>query len=162
MAKPVGRSTIIMSKLAAAFANIVMVNLVSLGSSIVMVHSFNKGEGISGEIIMFMLSMFLVQLIFLALGAALAAGLRNAKSSGSIVTGILLIGFVISRITDMTDRLNFLNVLSPFKYYSYTNIVNGAGLNLLVVVLSLMLIAALLVWAFVSYQRRDAIRRPMF
>ena len=96
-----------------------------------------------------------LQIIFLALGAALAAGQRFAKSAGSITIGILLMGYVISRITSMTDRLNVLNVLSPFQYFSYAKIVDGQGLNTLVIVLALVLFAALVVSTYVSYQRRD-------
>jgi len=155
MTKPIGRSVVLSSKLAAAFVNIVIVNLITLASSVVLVRHYNKGSDISREILLFMLSMLLVQLIFMTLGAALAAGLSNSKSAGSMAIGIVLVGYVISRITDLTNRLNFLNVLSPFKYYSYTDIVNGRGLNMLIVLLSSLLIAGLVGWAYLSYQKRD-------
>jgi ABC-2 type transport system permease protein len=155
LTKPVSRTAIISSKLLAALANILILNLVTLVSSIIMVAAYNKGKDISGEITMFILSMFIVQLIFLSLGAVLAAFIRNAKASGSLSTGILLASFIIAKITDMTDKVNFLNLLSPFKYFSYKDLVAGNGLNLVIVVLSLVLVAVFTVSTYLFYQKRE-------
>lgn len=153
--KPVSRATIITSKLLAAFVNILIINIVTFVSSIVMVAAYNKGDDISGEIAIFMVSMFIIQLIFLSLGAVIAAFIRNPKASGSLSAGILLVTFVISKITDLTDRLNFLNVISPFKYFNYKNIVDGNGLNISIVVLSLVLVAAFCASTYFLYSKRD-------
>ncbi len=66
---------------------------------------------------------------------------------GSVAIGILLlVGYVICRITSLTDRLSVLDVFSPFQYFSYARIVHGQGLNLLVTVLVLVLFGVLVVW----------------
>ncbi|MBL4931985.1 ABC transporter permease subunit [Clostridium paridis] len=153
--KPVSRSTIITSKLLAAFVNLVIINLITLVSSIVMVGQYNKGDSINGEILTFFIAMFIVQLLFLSLGALLSAFMKKAKVSGSIATGILLLSFVISKITDVTDRMNFLNVLSPFKYFSYVDIVNGNGLNFIVVAVTLLMIIVFSVFTYFFYNKRD-------
>lgn len=155
MIKPVSRTTIITSKLLAALVNIFILNIVSLVSSIVMVAAYNKGNDISSEIGMFILSMFIVQLIFLSIGTALASFIRNPKSSGSLSVGILLVSFVISKITDLTDKLNVLNILSPFKYFSYENMAAGNGLNIGIVILSLLLVAAFSASTYFFYQKRN-------
>lgn len=155
MVKPVSRTTVITSKFLAALVNIVIVNLVTLFSSIAMVAAYNKGKDISGEVGIFLLSMFIVQLIFLSLGALLSALMRNPKASGSIATGILLGTFIISKITDLTEHFNALNVLSPFKYFSYQNIVNGKGLSISSVILTILLVAAFSVSTYFFYWKRD-------
>ena len=155
MIKPVSRTTIITSKFLAALVNIFILNIVSLLSSIVMVAAYNKGNDISGEIGIFILSMFIVQLIFLSIGTALVAFIRNPKSSGSLSVGILLVSFVISKITDLTDKLNVLNIFSPFKYFSYENMAAGNGLNIGIVILSLLLVAAFSASTYFFYQKRD-------
>ena len=155
MIKPVSRATIITSKLTAALINIIVINIVSLVSSIAMVAAYNKGADISGKIAMFILSMFIVQLIFLSLGAALAAFMKNPKSSGSLATGILLVAYFVSRITDMSDRLNILNLISPFKYFSIINLEAGKGLNIGIVLLSLALVAIFSVSTYIFYKKRD-------
>jgi ABC-2 type transport system permease protein len=155
MVKPMPRSSIITSKLLAALVNIIVLNLVTLISSIVMVAAYNKGKDISGEVAVFLLSMLIIQLIFLSLGAMISAYMKNPKSSGSLATGILFGSYVIAKITDLTDRVNALNLLSPFKYFSYKSIVNGEGLSFGIVVLSLLLAAAFSASTYFFYLKRD-------
>ncbi len=155
MTKPVSRTTVITSKLLAAAVNIIIVNLVSLFSSMVMVAAYNKGKDITGEIVLFFASMLIIQVIFLSLGAFLASVMKNPKASGSIGAGILFAAYVISKITDLTDKVNYLNILSPFKYFNNVDIVNGNGLSVFAVILSIILSAALFGSAYILYQRRD-------
>ncbi len=155
MIKPVSRKTIITSKLLAGLVNVAVVNVVTMASSVAMVSAYNKGPDITGEIILFMMSMFIVQLIFLFLGAALASFTKNSKSSGSLTMGLLLLAFIISKITDLTDKLNALNILSPFKYFSYADLADGKGLNAVIVILSVLLITALAASSYIFYPKRD-------
>ncbi|MBL4934410.1 ABC transporter permease subunit [Clostridium sp. YIM B02515] len=155
MAKPISRAAIVTSKLFAALINIIVINLVTLLSSIAMVAAYNKGKDISGEVLVFLLSMFIIQLIFLSLGVFISAVMRKPKAAGSLTTGILFSSYVISKITDLTDSLNALNVLSPFKYFSYENIVKGNGLSTGVTILSILLVAVLLASAYSFYAKRD-------
>lgn len=155
MTKPVSRAAVITSKLMAALVNIIVINVVSLVSSIFVVAAYDKATDISVKISLFFLSMFIVQLIFLSFGAFLAAFMRNPKSSGSFAVAVLLIGFVISKLTDLTETLNFLNLFSPFKYFSYYKLEGGGGLNFTIVILSLVLVAVLTASTYYFYQRRD-------
>lgn len=153
--KPVSRNKVIAYKMFAAVFNVVVINLVSAISSFVMVEAYNKGESITGEIVWFMLSMLIIQLIFLTLGTLLASVAKRPKSSGSIATGILMGAYVIAKVTDMTDRANVLNILTPFKYFDLVQIVNGDGLQALIVVLTIVMIAGFSALTFFFYQKRD-------
>lgn len=155
MSKPISRTTVITSKLAAALVNIVVLNLITWISSLMMVAAYNKGKDISSEISLFLLSMFIIQLIFLSLGAVFAACLRNPKSSGTVATGVLLGSFMISKITDLTDQLSFLNVLVPFKYFRYEQIVEGNGLSIGIALISLLLVAVFTVTTYFFYRKRE-------
>lgn len=155
MVKPVSRSAVITSKLIAALINIIVINIVTLLSSLVMVAAYNKGKDISREIFVMISSMFIVQLIFLSLGAVLAACMKNPKASGSLATGILLIAYFISRVTDLSDRLNILNLISPFKYFDLSKIVAGNGLNIGIVLLSLALVGVFTASTYFLYKKRD-------
>lgn len=155
MAKPVSRRTVITAKLLAALVNVVILNIVTLFSSIVMVAAYNKGKAINGEILLFLASMLLVQLVFLSLGGLVAAAIRNPKSSGSLAAAIVLGSFIISKITDLSDRLEALNVLAPYKYFSYADIAGGQGLSVLNAVLSLLLAAVFSFLMYYFYRKRE-------
>ncbi|MDV3429204.1 MAG: ABC transporter permease, partial [Bacillota bacterium] len=153
MVKPVPRTAIITAKLLAALFNIVIINLVTLVSSILMVGAYNRGKDITGEIMMFFLSLFIVQLIFLSLGALVSSFIKKPKASGSVATGIMFGSFIIAKITDLTDRVNLINVFSPFKYFSYADIVNGKGLSPSAAVLSIILIALFFGFTYFFYTK---------
>ncbi|MEA4932742.1 MAG: ABC transporter permease subunit [Lawsonibacter sp.] len=153
--KPVSRSTIITSKLLAALVTITILNIVTLVASIGMVAQYNKEKDITGEIVVFFLSMCIIQLIFLSLGALLSAFMRNPKGAGSIVSSIVIAAYIISEITSFNDHLNILNVLSPFKYFSYNRIIEGNGLNPGISVLSIMLVAVFTASTYFFYEKRD-------
>lgn len=153
--KPVSRTSVITPKILAAVVNILVLNVVTLISSIIMVASFNKGKDITGEIAIFLLSMLIVQLIFLSLGAFLSALIKDPKVSGSFATGIMLGAFIVSKITDLNEGINALNILSPFKYFSLKDMVNGNGLSLIVVILTVILIALFTASTYMFYRKRD-------
>jgi ABC-2 type transport system permease protein len=155
MIKPVSRTAVITAKLLAALTNILVLNIVTLLSSVSIVAAYKAAEDITGEILVFMLSMFLVQLIFLSFGGLMASIIRRPKASGSLATGILFLGYVIAKVTDMTDRLDALNILSPFKYFDTAAIVNGDGLNPVIVLLSIALTAVFVIGTYFYYRRRD-------
>ncbi|MCH6268751.1 ABC transporter permease subunit, partial [Neobacillus citreus] len=64
--KPVSRTKIIIAKLLAAFTNILIFNLVTWGSSIVIVGKYADGESVNGDIAITMMGMFILQLLFMA------------------------------------------------------------------------------------------------
>jgi ABC-2 type transport system permease protein len=155
MVKPISRYTLITQKLLAALINILILNVITLLFSLLAVAAYNKGVSIAGEIIVFDLSMFLVQLIFLSLGALLAAFMKKPKGSGSIGTGILLAGYIIAKVTDLNADLSILNLLSPFKYFNYVDIANGNGLNAIIVLITILMTAAFASSTYYFYLRRD-------
>ncbi|ACL76499.1 ABC transporter permease subunit [Ruminiclostridium cellulolyticum] len=155
MVKPVSRTKVITSKLLAAFVNVVIINLISFASSLIMIDIYNKGEDITEKIVVFFVSMFIVQLIFMSLGAALASVMNKPKASGAAAAGILMGAFVIAKVTDLTDKVNVINVLSPFKYFSYQNIVDGRSLNVAIVVLCIVLVGVFVSLTYLFYKNRD-------
>ncbi|HZK55454.1 MAG TPA: ABC transporter permease subunit [Desulfosporosinus sp.] len=153
--KPISRSKIITAKLLAAFVNVVIINLVMLVSSILMVQKYNHGEAFIGEITRLMLGMFILQLIFLLIGTALAAISKHPKTAPSHATGILLFTFILSMAIDMNSRIENLKYLTPFKYFDAKNVNSSVGFEPVFVILSASLIVVLLSTTYVFYRKRD-------
>lgn len=155
MVKPLSRFRILEAKLSAAVCNILILNLVTLAGSILMVSNYSSQASIKKEVLLLMLSMFAVQLIFFSVGIFFAAFLRKPKAAGSITMAVLLGSFVLSKITDFTDRLNGLNILAPFKYFSIEDVVNKGTLNPGILLISMILAVILLAAGISFYRRRD-------
>ncbi len=153
--KPISRNKVITSKLLASLLNIIIINLITLFSSVIMVQRYSNGENIMDDMIILMVGMFILQLIFLFIGTAIAAISKNSKTAASLSTGILLITFILSIAIDMNSRIENLKYLTPFKYYDAKNLMFGGGLDTDYVILSVILIAVLLSATYVFYKKRD-------
>jgi ABC-2 type transport system permease protein len=139
----------------AAFTNIVIFNLVTFISSIVIVGMYSDGEAVNSDITITMVGMFILQLVFMVIGSAIAAIKKRSKTAASLATGILLLTFVISIAIDLNEGMESLKYFSPFKYYEAKNMMFGGGLDALNVVLSLVVIAALSYITNLFYKKRD-------
>ena len=107
--KPVSRSKIITAKLLAAFTNIVIFNLVTFVSSIILLGKYSNGEDINGEIAILMAAMFILQVLFMVIGSALAAVKKKPKTAASVATGILLLMYMLSIIIDLNENIKGLS-----------------------------------------------------
>lgn len=154
--KPVSRNTIITAKLLAAFTNIVVFNLVSYVSLIILIGKYNKnGEAVNGDIAITMLGMFILQVLFMVIGSALASVKRKPKTAASLAAGILLITYILSIAIDLNEHIEGLKYFTPFKYFEAKNIMYGGGLDTVFVVLSIVLITVLSIVTYVFYKKRD-------
>lgn len=155
MTKPVSRKVILTAKLFCAGTNLIILNTVTLISSLIIVASYDEGSDLTAIILWLMVSMLLLQVMFTALGTLLASVAREAKTTGSIASGIVIAAYFIAKITDLSDSLYFLKILSPFKYFSYQEILEGKGLNIIIIILTLLFSILLLLYTYKFYSKRD-------
>lgn len=153
--KPIHRSKVITAKLAAALINIIVLNLVAWVSSILFVDMYNKGEPINDQIARLMLALFIIQVIFLAVGAGIAAFARNTKKATSIATAVLLAAFTLSIAMDLSNKIDFLRFLTPFKYFGTTQIVKEGTIDIMYLLLSAVIIIACTIATYMVYKKRD-------
>lgn len=153
--KPASRNQIITAKLLAALVNIVVVNLVTSLSSIGIVGAYSKGEPVTGDIIILMVGMFILQLVFMVIGTGIAAVRKNPKTSASLATGILLVTFILSIAIDLNEKLESLKYFTPFKYFEAKGLLLGGGFEPIFVILSVAIIAILVSVTYVFYKKRD-------
>jgi len=155
LCKPVSRHKIITSKLLAGLINILVFNIITFVSSIIIVGQYSKGESISGDIAILMVGMFILQLIFMFIGTAIAAVSKNPKMATSVSTAVILITFILSIAIDMNSKLESLKYLTPFKYFEAKNLMVGGGLHWVFVVLSIIIISVTVSITYVFYKKRD-------
>lgn len=154
--KPVSRTTIVTAKLLAAFMNIVVFNLVTFVSLIVIMGKYNtNGEAVNGDIALTMVGMFILQVLFMVIGSALASIKRKSKTAASLASSILLLTYMLSIVIDLNENMESLKYLTPFKYFEATNVMFGDGLETIFIVLSVILIATLLFVTYAFFKKRD-------
>ncbi|MBY0095632.1 ABC transporter permease subunit [Mesobacillus maritimus] len=155
LVKPVSRAKVISMKLLTALIHIVLFNLVTLLSSIIMVERFAEAETVTDGLLLLMSGMFILQLIFLLLGSVVAAVYRKSKKASVISTGIMLVLFILSILINMTEKIEMLKYITPFKYFEAATILNNGKLEPVFLFLSVFLILAFTTLTYRFYQKKD-------
>lgn len=155
LVKPASRNKIISSKSLAVIANILIFNLTTLVSSIVIMGAYNKGESINKDIVLLMAAMFILQLLFMCIGTATAAVSNKPKKATSVSMAVLLGTFFLSMFIDLNSNLENLKYITPFKYFQARDIMFNGGLDTTFVILSIVIIVVLLSVTYIFYNKRD-------
>jgi len=153
--KPVSRYRILYSKLLAAFTAIVILNLVTLVSSVATVPLFSEGPSSNSDILFMMPSIFFLQLWFLMIGIAFAAIMRRPRHAPMYASSVLLATFIISAFVDLSNKLGFLRYTTPFKYFDAKTIFTEGSYNALYIAITVAAVAVLLYGSTYAYKNRD-------
>lgn len=153
--KPKSRNKIVTSKIFAVVFNIIVLNLITLISSVVFVKKYGDGVNITNEILVLMFGMFLIQLLFASIGILISVISKKSKTAPSRTTSIILIAYIISIFVNMSDKLTYLEVFSPFKYFDPEKILFGASISYEYVVLSLAITCICVTMSYVLFKKKD-------
>lgn len=153
--KPISRATILTSKLAGGFVNLVILNLATLFSSIYFVGIFNKSASVTPDILILISGLLILQLLFFMIGAAIAATSPKPKASSSTAASVLLLTFILSMFISINSKLDNLKYFTPFKYFDAHTLMEQGQLDPIYVLISIVVIVGLLFTAYRSYARRD-------
>jgi len=123
--KPVMRTSIVAAKLTAALINLLILNLTTLAASIIFTAKYNRGESINHQIIYLMAALFILQLLFASVGAAISGLTHNSRQATSQATALFLAAYVLSAAIDVNNKIAFLTPVTPFKYFPAAEIMNG-------------------------------------
>lgn len=154
MVKPVRRRKVITSKVIASLIAIAIINVVTWITSIVVVGMFNQGPPINDLINELMIGMLLIQGTFFAIGLLVGALAKTTKKATGIANALLLGSFVLSAAIDMYPDIDFLTILTPFKYFD-GKLIFASGIDNFYVLVSLLITTACLGATYWFYQKKD-------
>ena len=152
---PVSRSRVVTGKALAALVDCVLLVLVTWGVSLVAVRQFNPDQAFYSFLALEMRAMFMIELIFLAMGLLLGCAMKQYKWSASTAIGIILVTYFLSVISAMQQNLNFLRWFTPFKYYDAMAMFSSGHLDTTYLLLSLAIVVVCVAAAYLAYNRRD-------
>ena len=152
---PVTRSQVVTAKALAALVNCVGLLLITWLASLVSAAQYQPDSDFYGFLGLCMLALFIMQLIFLALGILLGCAMKRYKRASAVAIGLLLGTYFLSVVSALNENLAFLKYLSPFKYFDAGMLLRDSRLDVTFVALSLAIIVASMVRAYMTYARRD-------
>jgi ABC-2 type transport system permease protein len=152
---PVTRSRLVTAKSLAALVNCIALLLITWGASLVSAAAYKPDSEFHGFLALCMLALFIMELIFLAVGIFLGCAMKRYKRVTSVAVSVLLGTYFLSIISGLNKNLEFLKYFSPFKYFDAGLLLRDSTLDLVFVGLSLAIIVASMVGAYLTYARRD-------
>ncbi len=152
---PVTRSQVITAKAMAALTNLILFVLGTWVFSLLAVQSHSPDQALYDFLALEMQGMFLIGLVFLAMGVMLGAVMQRYKLSGSVAVGVIMTTYVLSVASGLDDRLDFLKYFTPFKYFDAARLLHEGRFDGLYLGISAALIVVMLAAAYLRYNRRD-------
>ena len=153
--KPVRRFQVISPKLLAGVINILIFNMVTFAASVFFIAQHNNGDGLIDKVSLTMLALFILQLFFLALGALFGSILKNTKRATAAASGLVMGFFILSVVVDLYDKLAFLKILTPFKYFEGASLMINDQLSFNSAAILLIVSLVFFGLTFVAFNRRD-------
>lgn len=154
LVKPVSRSTIVSSKLLAAFTTIVITNVVFCIVSTILANSVKTADFSGKLFFMINLTLFFIQLIFLGLGVVVSVFFKKLKSvlpiSLGVVFGLYIIGALLAIGKDDAARF-----ISPFKYFDITYIIKNSSYEVSYLITSAIIVIVTIAASYIIYNKKD-------
>jgi ABC-2 type transport system permease protein len=152
---PVSRNRVVTAKALAAMLNCVIFVLVTWGVSIVAAQSYKPDQAFYSFLTLEMQAMFLIELIFLAVGLMLGCTMKQYKRSGSAAVAIILVTYFISVMSGMQANLDFLKYFTPFKYFDAAELFRTGEMSMTYLLISAGIIVVSILVAYRVYNKRD-------
>ena len=152
---PVSRSRVLTAKALAALVNCIAFVLITWAVSLVAVRSFNPDQAYFDYLALEMRAMFVIELIFLALGLLLGCAMKQYKRSASTAVAIILATYFMSIVSGMQEKLDFLKWFTPFKYFDAAELFRNGRMDSTYLLISAAIVVVCVVGAYWAYGRRD-------
>ena len=152
---PVPRSRFITAKILAAMVNCIGLLLITWGVTLAHAAKYQPDSKFYEFLSLSMIALFIMQLIFLAIGIFLGCALKRYKQASAIAVSIILGTYFLSIVSDLNEDLKFLKYFSPFKYFNPATMLHDSRIEIIFVWISAGIIAVSLVGAYFTYSRRD-------
>jgi ABC-2 type transport system permease protein len=153
LTKPVSRSKILTSKLMAALTTLIITNVVFVVAASIIVSQV-KTEAYSMKIfLMITLTLFFVQLIFLALGIIISVIVPKIKSVLTVSLGTVFTFYIIGLLTSTTGDES-KRYLSPFQYFDTGYIIKNSSFETSFLLVGVGIVTVSLVATYIIYTKK--------
>lgn len=151
---PVKRNKVILSKVSVGFIYTIAINIVTLTATYFAFGRLGTNDVYNQFVFNMAIGVLITQLIFLGIGMVLSSILTQYKKSGSITIGVLMGTYMLSVLISLTDKIEFLKYITPFKYFSVDQMLEN-NFELSFIIISIALIFSTTFATFYFYKKRD-------
>jgi ABC-2 type transport system permease protein len=152
---PVTRARVVTAKALAALVHCIALLLITWALVLFNASKYQTDSQFYAFVFRSMLALFIMQMIFLAVGIFLGCAMKRYKRVGSVAISLLLGSYILSIVSSLDPDLEFLHFFSPFTYFDAGTLMREASFDLTYIVISAGIILVSMVGAYVTYARRD-------
>jgi ABC-2 type transport system permease protein len=152
---PVTRERLITAKTVAAMVNCIGLLLITWGITLANAAKYQPDSEFYDFVSLSMLALFIMQMIFLAVGVFLGCAMKQHKRASSVAVALLLGTYFLSIVSGLKEDLEFLRYLSPFRYFDPATLLHESTIDITFVWLSAGIVAVSLAAGYLAYSKRD-------
>jgi len=155
LAKPVGRSSIMTTKLLAALTSLTITNAVVWISSFVAINLFRDSRAYEIQtLLLLLLGILPFQLFFLSVGMVISLLMNRVRSVTSASMALAFGMYVLSVFGGMLGEDTF-DLITPFKHFEANSIIANAAYDMPLVMISVTIIVVSIAGSYLLYGRRN-------
>lgn len=151
---PVRRTRVLVSKLIVAILYSGLLNLAVIIGAMLSYIRFNPDPIFYSFLWNISFGIFMIQMIFMSVGMMFSAVLKQYKRSGAAVLAYVMGSYLLFVLIGMTDKIDFLKYVTPFKYFEASQMLAG-NIELKFVLISIGIVIAGISSLFIFYRKRD-------
>lgn len=155
LVKPVSRSAVVTAKLLSAFTTIAATDAVFYAVTFVIAGAVKTSDFSGRVFFMINLTLFFLQIIFLALGAAVSAFFRKLRSVLPISLGIVFGFYMIGALIATGEDAGAARYLSPFRYFDVNYIIRNSSYEIPYLIAGAAVAAAAVVVTYLVDTKKD-------
>ncbi len=117
------------AKIFAAVVNCIALLLITWGAALAGAAQYQPDSEFYNFLSLIMLALFIMQMIFLAVGIFLGCAMKQYKRASSVAVALFLGTYFISVISGLNENLEFLKYFSPFKYFNPATLLHESTID---------------------------------
>jgi ABC-2 type transport system permease protein len=152
---PVTRSKVITTKALAALVNCIVFVVVTALVSVGVARSYKPDQVFYNFLLVEMEAMFVIELVFLAIGLLLGCAMKQYKRAGAVAVSIILVAYFLSILSGLKQNLEFLKWFTPFKYFDAGELFRSGRMDSTYLLISAAIIVVCVAAGYWFYNKRD-------
>lgn len=152
LTKPVTRQRVLANKLLAAFISIIITNIVYIAAATLIANQVKTDDFQLSIFILLSLTLFFVQLIFLAVGIIISVIVPKIKSVLTVSLATVFTFYFLGMFSSIDEAKRYL---SPFKYFDTAYIMEKSGYEISFLITGAVVIILAIGASFLIYTKKD-------
>lgn len=155
LSKPVNRTDVVKSKLL-SFITLILAFDFLISASMYITLQIVKTQDFSLDIFLLLsIAAFLLHLTFGSIGFLVSVLVKSSKNVLSLSLGIVLITYFLGIASSLTEKLDFLKYLSPYKYVDAVAIISNINIETKYLIIMAIINVFAITMTFLVYNKKD-------